>query len=416
MEDQLTTHEDTSIISKAEKYVTNLLADLPDNMVYHNLGHTREVVKAADKIADYAGLNTEEKEILIIAAWFHDTGYKKSYKNHENESINFANAFCEENNYPEANKKQIIACIESTKVGEKPKTNLEFALNDADYAHLSKKSYFDRLYLLRNEIEKTTGEQIPEQEWFKENLDFLKKHEYYTEYGKVVLMAKKERNIQVQEKMLRKLSKLQDTMIEKDLNIDHEKLKELKKKLKKAEGRPDRGIETMFRLTSRNHLQLSSIADSKANILISVNSIIISIVIGGLIKALDTNPHLIIPTYITLTISVLTIIFSVIALRPNVTKGKFTRKDIEEKNTNLLFFGNFHSMEREDYQWGMMEMINDSHYLYSSLIDDIYFLGKVLGKKYRYLRISYNTFMLGIIVSVVAFVIANIIYSRSLSI
>jgi hypothetical protein len=99
-----------------------------------------------------------------------------------------------------------------------------------------------------------------------------------------------------------------------------------------------------------------------------------------------------------------------------VTKGKFTRKDIEEKNTNLLFFGNFHGMEREDYKWGMMEMLNDSNYLYSSLIDDIYFLGKVLGKKYKFLRISYNIFMFGMIFAVIAFAVANFIYNRSLAI
>jgi hypothetical protein len=121
-------------------------------------------------------------------------------------------------------------------------------------------------------------------------------------------------------------------------------------------------------------------ADSKANILISVNSIIISIIIGGLLKSLDKNDYLIYPTYLILAINVITIVFAIIALKPNVTKGKFTRKDIEEKNTNLLFFGNFHGMDRVDYKWGMMEMLNDSNYLYSSLIDDIYFLGKVLGK------------------------------------
>ena len=227
---------------------------------------------------------------------------------------------------------------------------------------------------------------------------------------------KVEKNEDTQYKMLKKLGRLQDEAIGKDLHLDPERIKELKKKLKKVEGRPDRGIETMFRLTSRNHLQLSAMADNKANILISVNSIIISIIISGLIKTLDNHQHLIIPTYMILTINVVTIIFAILALRPNVTKGKFTRKDIEEKNTNLLFFGNFHGMKRNDYKWGMVEMMNDSNYLYSSLIDDIYFLGKVLGKKYRFLRFSYNIFMYGIIIAVVAYGIANFIYLNGIDI
>jgi predicted metal-dependent HD superfamily phosphohydrolase len=405
-----------NIIEKAEHYATGILTELPDNMVYHNLNHTREVVKAAELIGKYASLSEKDMEILLLSAWFHDTGYKKTYDQHEAESVKYFEKFCKENDYQSENNNIITCCIRSTKMDVEPVTLIEKVLHDADFIHLSKKSYFDKLYMLRLEQEKTTGTSIPENQWFEENLNFLNSHRYYTEYGKTVLGPKLEKNIIIQKKMIRKLGKLQDEMIGKDLNIDTDRLKELKKKLKKVEGRPDRGIETMFRLTSRNHLQLSTMADSKANILISVNSIIISIIIGGLIKALDTNPHLIFPTYVILTINVVTIVFAILTLRPNVTKGKFTRKDIEQKNTNLLFFGNFHGMEREDYKWGMMEMLNDSNYLYSSLIDDIYFLGKVLGKKYKFLRISYNIFMFGMIFAVLAFAIANFIYNHSLAI
>ena len=185
--------------------------------------------------------------------------------------------------------------------------------------------------------------------------------------------------------------------------------------MKKVEGRPDRGIETMFRLTSRNHLQLSAMADSKANILISVNAIIISVLIGGIIKTLDNHPHLIVPTYLLLGINVITIIFSILATRPNITKGKFTTRDIEKRKTNLLFFGNFHKMTQQDYKWGMVEMMNDSNFLYSSLIDDIYFLGKVLGKKYHFLRIAYNIFMVGIIFAVISYVLSNWYYLSGLN-
>lgn len=408
--------QETNIVERAEQYATEILLNLPPGMVYHNLNHTREVVKAATQIGQYSNLNEQEMEILLISAWLHDTGYKKTYYNHEEESIRYAETFCEENNYPSENKTIITDCINSTKIEVNPTNQIENVLHDADFIHLAKKSYFDRLFMLRKEIEKITGKILPENQWFETNLIFLSAHRYLTEYGKTVLATRLEKNMRIQRKMIQKHGRLQDDMIGKDMNIDPERLKELKKKLKKVEGRPERGIETMFRLTSRNHLQLSGMADSKANILISVNSIIISIIIGGLIKALDTNPHLAFPTYVILTINVVTIVFAILTLRPNVTKGKFTRKDIEEKNTNLLFFGNFHGMEREDYKWGMMEMLNDSNYLYSSLIDDIYFLGKVLGKKYKFLRISYNIFMFGMIIAVIAFAIANFIYNHNLTI
>ena len=403
-----------NIIEKAEKAVTDILLTLPETMVYHNLNHTWEVVKAADKIGNYANLTEEEKEILMLSAWFHDTGFKFNYDNHEEKSIEIAQEFLEQNNFPAERTEKVISCIISTKIDQKPKTLTERVLNDADFIHLSKKSYFDKLLLLKSELEQAKGTKLIDSEWYESNLEFLKSHQYYTEYGKTVLSPKVEKSIEIQSKMLKKLGRLQDEVISKDLHLDPDKIKELKKKLKKVEGRPDRGIETMFRLTSRNHLQLSAMADNKANILISVNSIIISIIISGLIKTLDTHPHLVIPTYMILTINVVTIVFAIMALRPNVTKGKFTRKDIEEKNTNLLFFGNFHGMNRNDYKWGMLEMMSDSNYLYSSLIDDIYFLGKVLGKKYRFLRLSYNIFMYGIIVAVIGYVVANISYINGL--
>lgn len=406
----------TNFIEQAEYHATKLLLSLPDIIVYHNLNHTRDVVKAAQKIGSYVDLSDEEMEILLISAWFHDTGFKNVYEKHEEESIKYVKDFFKVVEYPAENQEKIIDCITSTRIDVEPETLIERVLHDADFIHLSKKSYFDRLLLLKSEKEKSTGKKIPDHIWYEENLKFLSNHRYYTEFGKTVLSPKVEKNLFQQQKLIKKLGKLQDEIIGKDLNLDPIRLKELKKKLKKVEGRPDRGIETMFRLTSRNHIQLSSMADSKANILISVNSIIISIIIGGLLKSLDKNDYLIYPTYLILSINVITIVFAIIALRPNVTKGKFTRKDIEEKNTNLLFFGNFHGMDRVDYRWGMMEMLNDSNYLYSSLIDDIYFLGKVLGKKYRFLRLSYNIFMYGIILAVIAYVIANIAYIRSLAI
>ena len=406
--------EDTpTFIDKAEKFVSGILLSLPESMVYHNLIHTREVVKAAEKIGTYANLSDDEKNILMLAAWFHDTGFKYVYDDHEDKSIEIAEKFLKENDVPQEIIDKVSTTINSTRIEVKPKTLIENVLNDADFIHLSKKSYFDKLLLLKTELENVNGETIIDADWYEKNLDFLKTHRYYTEYGKTVLGPKVEKNVQAQQKMIKKMGKLQDEIIGKDLNLDPDRIKELKKKLKKVEGRPDRGIETMFRLTSRNHINLSSIADNKANILISVNSIIISIIISGLIKTLDNHQHLVIPTYMILLINVITIVFAIIALRPNVSKGKFTRKDVEDKATNLLFFGNFHGMDRDVYKWGMMEMLNDSKYLYSSLIDDIYFLGKVLGKKYKYLRYSYNIFMYGIIVAVIAYVIANVYYVRT---
>ena len=159
----------------------------------------------------------------------------------------------------------------------------------------------------------------------------------------------------------------------------------------------------MLRLTSENHLELSNMADGKANILISVNSIIISVILSVLLRRLEVDTHLTIPTIIFLFFSVSTIVLAILATRPKISEGRFSKNDILSKRTNLLFFGNFYKSSMDEYQWAMGTMMKDKEYLYGSLIQDIHQLGVVLGRKYKLIRAAYNVFMIGIIISVVAF-------------
>lgn len=182
-----------------------------------------------------------------------------------------------------------------------------------------------------------------------------------------------------------------------------------KKKKKQSEAtKPIKATDTMLKITLNNHSNLSGMVDSKANILLSVNVIIISVSLTTIIPKLDhtANNHLIIPTLILIVSSITSIIFAILATRPNVTKGSFTRNEVEEKKANLLFFGNFYKMPYEDYNWAMNELMKDKSYLYNSIIKDLYQLGLVLEKKYKLLRITYTIFMFGLILSVLAFLIA----------
>jgi hypothetical protein len=171
----------------------------------------------------------------------------------------------------------------------------------------------------------------------------------------------------------------------------------------------ERGVQTMFRTTSNNHIELSGMADNKASIMITVNSIILSVAISYLLARVAFYPIFMIATGILILTCLISVTFSILATRPSIKSGKFTEEDIRNKKTNLLFFGNFHEMQLTDYQWGMREMIKDKEYLYNTMMMDIYYLGVVLAKKYRYLRISYTVFMVGLILSVIAFGIAALV-------
>ncbi len=401
-----------SVIQKAEAYVRDFLnKKLPENREYHDSEHTVRVVAAAEDIGREEGLNEEEIEILKLAAWFHDTGHSKTEDGHEEVSAQFAEDFLSKEDYAQEKIEAVKSAIRATKMPQKPKNKLEKALCDADLSHLGSQEFFEVSASLRREWHALGKEDLSDEEWVKQNLDFLKRHKYFTEYGRETYSDKKAKNLKKLEKKLKKLGKAKEEALLDDLKVDQEELKQLKKKLKKVEGRPERGIETMFRTTSKNHVDFSSMADSKANILISVNSILITIIVGVLMRKLDSNPHLIAPTLILLTVCLTSIVFAILSTRPNVTSGRFSKEDIQQKRANLLFFGNFHKMDLKDFEWGMTEMLNDSEYLYGSMIKDIYFLGVVLGRKYRYLRTAYTIFMFGLIIASIAFIIATLTYN-----
>jgi hypothetical protein len=167
-----------------------------------------------------------------------------------------------------------------------------------------------------------------------------------------------------------------------------------------------RAVQTMFKNTSSNHQRLSVMADNKAFIMITVNSIIISVAIGVFIGKIVNNPHMIWPTLLLLGVNIVTIIYSVLATRPNLQSGVFTKEQIEQKKVNLLFFGSYYKMSLEDYEHGIRQMMDDNEFLYGSFIKDIYWQGRILGRKFRLLRIAYDIFMYGIAASVAGYVLA----------
>jgi len=387
-----------NLIEQSEDFVSNLLKDKLSNLYsYHNFNHTLTVVNAVKELCKKEDVDGNEKEMLLVAAWFHDTGYTFGYEKHEEESVKIATKFLKEKGQSDEFIAKVSSLILATVKEYVPKTHLEKIIKDADYAHLVGSQYETTCELLRLELKNAHNVSFSNTEWAKENLNFLlNKHRFYTDYALKKWQPLKEKNlILVQKKIDKQEKKVAD------------KVEEENKKKDKIE-KPDRGVDTLFRVTLGNHTRLSGIADSKANILLSVNAIIISIALSSIIPKLDSpkNAHLVIPTFIMLMSSVTTIIFAILSTRPKVTTGVFTREDIEAKKINLLFFGNFYKMPLEEYDWAMNEMMKDRDYLYSTMIKDLYYLGLVLQRKYNLLRIAYNLFMAGIIITVIAFVIA----------
>ena len=395
----------TRLLTKASKYVTDLLQqNLPEGYVYHNIDHTLNVVESANEIGEHYGISKEDMEILLLAAWFHDTGISKVYIGHEEKSIEIFQDFIREDNLPPEKIEKVVQLIKITNISLHPESLLEKIIRDADLSHTGQKGFQKRLILLRQEWQNMLGKTFTDVEWLNSNIDFASKNKFYTDYANEIFGEQRQTNLAKLEKKLRKES----SKIENVINETEQTAKEIQKAAKNKQG--ERGIETMFRNTIRTHVEFSGLADNKANIMISINTLILTALVAVMARKLDTNPQLIIPTGILAIVSLVTLVFAILVTRPKITSGTFTKDDIKEKRVNLLFFGNFFNMNLKDFEWGMTEMMNDKEFLYGSMIKDFYYLGQVLGQKYRYLRICYNIFMYGLIISILAYAIAVILY------
>ena len=385
----------SEIVEKAQNYVSALLTEeLDPRYLYHNLRHTQAVVKSTKELLNFHQLEKKEEEWLLLASWFHDLGYIRGREEHERLSAAMATDFLREQGYDGLGIERVNDLILATRMRHVPQNLLESIIKDADLSHFVQRTYWESSDNLREELSLFGIADYSDREWRDKNIEiFQDQHQFHTDYAKEHWQEGKDYNLN---------QLLKDKKAEKVM-----RKKEALKAQYKSES-PDRSIQTLYRITLRNHLTLSDIADTKANILLSVNAIIISVVLANLLTKLDSpsNAYLIYPTAILILCSVISMTMSVLATRPNVTSGKFTKEDVEQKKVNLLFFGNFHKMELSEYEWALGELVKDKEYVYSSLTKDLYYLGIVLNRKYKILRITYNLFLIGMIISVIAYGIA----------
>ena len=259
----------SEIIQSTEEFVTNLLTqELDSNFLYHNLRHTQRVVTHTTELAEHYKLQENEKEVLVLAAWFHDTGYTKGVAEHEGKGCELCTEFLKNKNYPDSKIETVSRLIMATNRYHDPKDLSEQIIRDADASHLGQKSYPETSELLRQELARLGVMEFTPSEWRTENIKlFRTEHHFYTDYAKEKWQGRKEKNLQ----KIIKAQKEEKKLIKKE---------SLKAQLKSES--PDRGIQTMFRVQLSNHLRLSDIADTKANILLSVNAIVISLSLSNL--------------------------------------------------------------------------------------------------------------------------------------
>lgn len=395
------------IIKNAKAYVLALLEEkLPGKLVYHSPKHTTQVVKEAKALGEAAGLEAPDLEALLLAAWFHDVGYIDVYDGHEFRSAELAGEWLTAQRYPAERVALVQDLIKATHREAERRTPLQKLLVDADMSSMGREDFFANGELLRAEWEAALGRTFSNTDWAESQLDFLTNARFYSSEAKKRYEEQFKQNVKDQRKALKKTEKKR------------------KKKEEEAEGtfaEPKRGIETMFRTMYSNHMKLSDMADKKASMMISLNAVLMSLIItyfgaklGSKTAALSDmavirNPIIAVPMGILLATALGSVITAILCAQPDVTSFKWLKRSPQiatNRRVNLLFFGNFSKLSLDDFQDGMYELMKTGDSVYTNMITDVYYLGDVLTRKYRLLRLSYTIFMVGLILTALSFGIA----------
>ncbi|MGQ0738013.1 MAG: HD domain-containing protein [Bacteroidota bacterium] len=172
------------ILREAKKLVKGIFqSKVTPLFTFHNLEHTAGVVAAAEEIEGYYQLNDEARFVLLVSAWFHDTGFSTGVAEwHERESIKLASDFLYQHHVPPDTILQVSACILATHMPQTPLTLTEKILRDADLFHLGENIFYKRNRYLKQELQAYFKKNIPEEEWRLLNIRFLQSHKYFTGY------------------------------------------------------------------------------------------------------------------------------------------------------------------------------------------------------------------------------------------
>jgi len=172
-----------------------------------------------------------------------------------------------------------------------------------------------------------------------------------------------------------------------------------------------RGKETLFRVTFRNQINLIQIADNKANMIISINSIIISVIImlngfGAISDSIEYNKaDIVVPATLIVLTCLTSVVYAIQAARPYLIRPKKRDAEKQAKNTSMLFFGTISKKSMDEYLDDMEDLLKSREMIYKNMTIDIYNQGKVLKRKYHLLSIAYLIFMYGFVIGVLIFLV-----------
>jgi hypothetical protein len=366
----------------------------PDNpLVFHSFGRARALVDASREVAKGVKLDDGDLPALLLAAWFHDTGYTVGPKGNRKQSAELARTFLAEHRQPQELAEEVVAAIQASD-SPSPDKPVQEVLHDALLLPIASKNYLELAEQFRLERERRNGEVHSDVDWSNICIAFFDNNQFRTRYAQLEYNGRRAGNLVRLHKLLRE---------QVDEAADHNA-----QEAKAAKG-VGKTVENIFDSLSRNQIRLFQILDRRTSTMIQVNAIMISVIVGLLLRRVEENRHLMMPTLLLLAANLVTIFLSILSLRTGrAGLRRILGADRAVHDENLLMFTNDVPWSLEEYRGRMNRLAANWPALQQTLVEDMYFLRKLLIERAKALTITYDVFIVGLAISLVAFAVAII--------
>jgi hypothetical protein len=397
----------TSYHKQADKFVQTYFENNAADSIYYSYRFISQLAKEAKKIAKANSLTGMDYQGIIVAVWFRYVGVTNIALGRTVEMNQILTLFFTESDYPLEERIRIEKVIDFIVSGAEAATIFEQIVSDAIYSQLASNDILENILLLQQETNRLNGNNKEELDFDKFFLKLFIKTRYYTDYAIENYAVQKQKNFQLLEKRVAKLKETEIRKIKENYKVEGTLLLNNKE------------TEDFFKLAFRNYNHLISVADSKASLLINVNSIIISVMLAFVLGRIERNMFLLWPAVMLLSVCTITILLSILASRPQRTS--FTG-DKQSNCCQKFFFGSFDLIDKNftKVNWDeYLKQLNDlfsqpREIVYVEVYKESYNVRKVLSRKFNYLSIAYWVFLAGLILSIIAFVIS--IYSKTITV
>lgn len=390
--------EKISYRKKAQQFLREYYESHHAENIYFSYGFMKRLAKETRLIAKSLDLRHMDYQNAMVATWFRFAGATGITGDRSEISVQLLNDYFKETNYPENNRLIVEEAITSTFENKYAETKVQKAVCDAVNSQVAWPNFFEDIILLREEVNRFEKTERSELFYFSYYRDLFRQKKYYTEYADQNYSIKREKNIQLLEKRIHKLEEEERSRGKKQDKLNGGSLTE-------------KSTEDLFKIAFRNYNHLVSVADSKAGLLIRVNSIIISVLLAIVLTKIDRNMFLLLPTIVLLIVCAITIAISILASRPQKTSFS---EDKTSHSYQRFFFGSFDLVDSSFHyaNWeGFLGQLNDlftnpKEDVYLEIFKESYNVRKVLLKKFSYLSIAYRVFMVGLLFSIFLFAIS----------